>query len=63
MFASGSQAVNYSPHYGKSWGVPYAERFGSYMGSIGASSLFTDAVFPSLLRQDPRYFRKGRGSG
>ncbi len=61
MFSGGSQAVNYSPKYGTGWG-PFAERFGSYAGSIASSSLFTDALLPSMFHQDPRYFRKGRGS-
>ncbi len=61
MFAGGSQAVGYSPRYGSGAGA-FASRFGSYAGSIASSSLFTDAVFPSIFHQDPRYFRKGRGS-
>jgi hypothetical protein len=61
MFAGGSQAVGYSPKYGSGAG-PFAERFGSYAGSIASSSFLVDAFFPSLLHQDPRFFRKGRGS-
>ena len=61
MFAGASQSINYSPQYGKGGG-PFAQRFGSYAGSIASSTFFTDAFLPSLLHQDPRYFRKGRGS-
>jgi len=61
MLAGGSQAASYSPRYGAGAG-PFAERFGSYAGSISSGSFFTDAFLPSLLHQDPRYFRKGRGS-
>jgi len=61
FFASISQAINYSPRYGQGWG-PFAERFGSYSASIATNSFFVDAFWPSLLHQDPRYFRKGRGS-
>lgn len=60
LFAGGAQAVNYSPKYGTGGGA-FAERFGSYAGSIASSSLFGDAMLPSLFHQDPRYFRKGRG--
>ena len=60
MFAGGSQAVQYSPHYGTG-GVAFVERFGSYMGSISSNSFFSDALLPSLLHEDPRYFRMGRG--
>ncbi len=61
MFAASSQATGYSPDYGAG-AQAFAERFGSYAGSIASSSFFTDALLPSLLHQDPRYFRKGRGS-
>ena len=61
LFAGGSQAVGYSPKYG-SGAEAFAKRFGSYAGSIASSSFLVDAFFPSLLHQDPRYFRKGRGS-
>ncbi len=61
MFAGASQSINYSPRYGPGWG-PFAQRFGSYAGSIASASLFTDAVLPSVFHQDPRYFRKGHGS-
>ena len=61
MFAGGSQATAYSPHYGDG-PLAFAERFGSYSGSIASSAFFNDALLPSLLHQDPRYFRKGRGS-
>jgi hypothetical protein len=61
MFAGGSQGINYSPHYG-SGAAAFGERVGSYAGSIASSSFFTDALLPSVFHQDPRYFRKGRGS-
>lgn len=61
MFAAGSHAVNYSPHYGTDEGA-LAKRFGAYAGSIVGSAFFTDAFFPSIFHQDPRYFRKGHGS-
>lgn len=61
MFAGGSQAINYSPHYGSGIDA-FGERVGSYAGSIASSSFFTDALLPSMFHQDPRYFRKGRGS-
>jgi hypothetical protein len=61
VFAGASQWLNYSPEYGQGWNA-FAQRFGSYTGSIVSSSFFTDAFLPSLMHQDPRYFRKGRGS-
>ena len=61
FFAGFSQSINYTPRYGQGWG-PFAERFGSYSGSIPSTIFFSNAFLPSLLHQDPRYFRKGRGS-
>ncbi len=61
LFAGGSQVLEYSPRYGRGPGA-YAERFGSYAGSIASSTFFAGALLPSMLHQDPRYFRKGRGS-
>jgi hypothetical protein len=61
MFAGGTKLIGYGPNYGKGAG-PFAERFGSYAGATASASFFTDAVMPSLFHQDPRYFRKGRGS-
>jgi hypothetical protein len=40
--------------YGKRWGAAYLDSFSSTM--IG------NGVLPSILRQDPRYFRLGRGT-
>ncbi|HEX4167006.1 MAG TPA: hypothetical protein VHZ55_16195 [Bryobacteraceae bacterium] len=56
-----SQAFNDFKGYGqgaqgyfKRWGAAYADNFdGAILGG---------AVFPTLLHQDPRYFRKGTGS-
>ncbi len=61
FFAGISQSINYSPRYGQGWG-PFAERFGSYSGSIASTTFFADAFLPALLHQDPRYFRQARGS-
>lgn len=56
-----SQAQNDFPQYGQ--GVAgYGKRFGaSYADSVDGT-LLGNAVFPVLLKQDPRYFRKGTGS-
>lgn len=61
LLAGASQATGYNPAYGAGL-KPFAERFGSYAGSIASASFFTDALLPSMFHQDPRYFRKGRGS-
>jgi hypothetical protein len=40
----------------------YGKRFGAAYGSVITSTFLSGAVFPSLLKQDPRYFYKGTGS-
>jgi hypothetical protein len=40
----------------------YAKRYGSEYADTFASIMLVRAVFPALLRQDPRYFVKGNGS-
>lgn len=55
------QAGNLAPAYGQG-GEAYAKRFGAMSATLATSSLFTQAVMPTLFHQDPRYFRKGSGS-
>jgi hypothetical protein len=40
----------------------YAKRFGAVYGDGLVSTFLADAVFPSVLHQDPRYFYQGTGS-
>jgi hypothetical protein len=55
------QASNGQPHYGQGWG-PYAERFGAAEGDQATSAFFIFGFLPHVLHDDPRYFRKGKGS-
>lgn len=49
-----------NPSFGH--GVPaYAHYFGTSYADFAIGDYMTEAIFPSLLHQDPRYFRKGRG--
>jgi hypothetical protein len=40
----------------------YAKRYGSGFADQAIGNMMTGAVFPSLLRTDPRYYRMGNGS-
>lgn len=40
----------------------YGERFGANLASGSSEALFGNAILPSLLHQDPRYFYRGSGS-
>jgi hypothetical protein len=56
-----SQAQNSFPEYGQG-AEGYAKRFGAtYLDSFDGA-MIGNAMLPSLLHQDPRYFRKGKGN-
>ena len=59
--ASISQAADGIPHYGQGWG-PFGERFLAQEGDQLTGSMLIYGVLPTVLHQDPRYLRKGRGS-
>lgn len=55
-----SQAQNSEPAFGQGW-VAYAKRYGTTAGDSTMENFMVGAVFPSLLRQDPRFYQSGRG--
>jgi hypothetical protein len=56
-----SQAENDFPGYGQGWGG-YGKRLGASYADTVDGTILGNAVFPALLHQDPRYYRKGTGS-
>lgn len=60
--ASFSQAGNQTPKYGEG-GAAYGKRFGAALADFGTQNFFSAGVLASVLHQDPRYFRKGPGTG
>jgi len=60
-FAGLDQIDNDDPSFGQ--GVKgYAHRLGAWYLDESIGNMMTEGIFPSLLHQDPRYFRKGSGS-
>ena len=55
-----SQAQNDSAGYGQG-AAGYAKRFGAAYSDIAIGGFMTNYAFPSLLKEDPRYFRTGSG--
>jgi hypothetical protein len=55
------QAENTEPSYGQGF-AGYGKRYGTSYGDAIIGTFMTTAVFPSLLRQDPRYYQLGHGS-
>lgn len=59
--ASISQAANGIPHYGQGWGA-FGKRLAAEEGDQFTGSMLIYGVMPQVFHQDPRYFRKGRGT-
>jgi hypothetical protein len=55
------QANNSFSGYGQG-AQGYAKRFGASYADFVSGTFFGNAIFPALLKQDPRYFYKGTGS-
>lgn len=56
-----SQASDSEPGFGQG-AEGYAKRFGSAFADNAIENFFTGAIFPSLLKQDPRFYELGHGS-
>jgi hypothetical protein len=60
-FAGDAQLTNANRSFGQ--GVQgYARYFGASYGDFVIGNYMSEAIFPALLHQDPRYFRRGIGS-
>ncbi|MBZ5573429.1 MAG: hypothetical protein LAO09_16300 [Acidobacteriia bacterium] len=55
-----SQAENQFPDYGQG-AVGYGKRYGAAFGDQLSNSFFRYSFYATLLKEDPRYFRMGRG--
>lgn len=55
------QASNSTKSYGQGM-AGYGRYYGAAYGNVMIGDFMTEAIFPSMLKQDPRYFRRGTGS-
>ncbi len=55
------QALDHPEGYGQG-GEGYGKRFGANMATGASSAFFGTFLIPSVLHQDPRFFRQGSGS-
>jgi hypothetical protein len=62
LFATLYQLENQNPSFGQGMSG-YAQRFAAAYGDQMIGNMMTEAIVPSLLHEDPRYFRLGEGSG
>lgn len=60
VIAGISQAENSEPGYGQG-AEGYGKRYGATFADGTIENFMVGAVFPSVLRTDPRYFRSGKG--
>ncbi len=61
-FNAGVSELNGS-HRGFGWGpAGYAKRYGANLADVFTGTMLAGAVYPILLRQDPRFFRQGTGT-
>jgi len=62
LFAGEAQLTNDNRAFGQG-GAGFGRYFGAAYGDLVVGNYMSEAVFPTLLHQDPRYFRRGEGSG
>jgi hypothetical protein len=61
IFAGEAQLTNANRSFGQG-AAGFGRYYGSAYGDLVIGDYMTEAVFPTLLHQDPRYFRRGTGS-
>jgi len=61
VYAGVYQAQNTYPQFGQG-AQGYAKRYGATFADGAISTYITEGILPSLLHEDPRYFRMGVGS-
>jgi len=62
LFAADGQLTAADPSFGR--GLPaYARYYSASLTDLIVGDFMTEAIYPAMLRQDPRYFRRGEGSG
>jgi hypothetical protein len=62
LFGGEGQLTNSNRSFGQG-AAGFGRYFGASYGDFVIGDYMTEAVFPTLLHQDPRYFRHGTGSG
>jgi hypothetical protein len=62
LFGAQGQLTESNPSFGSGWSA-YGKYFAASLTDFVVGDYMTEAIYPSLLRQDPRYFRRATGSG
>ena len=61
LFAGEAQLTNDNRAFGQG-GAGFGQYYGAAYGDLLIGDYMTQAIFPTFLHQDPRYFRRGVGS-
>ena len=61
IIAAYGQLDNSNPSFGQGW-AGYGRRVGTSYADQAIGNMMTEGIFPSMLHEDPRYFRRGYGS-
>jgi hypothetical protein len=61
FIAGWGQLTNANPSFGQG-AAGYFRRLGTSYADQAIGNMMTEAIFPTLLHEDPRYFRRGYGS-
>jgi hypothetical protein len=62
LFGGIGQLTNSNKSFGQG-AAGFGRYFGAAFGDFAIGNYMTEAIYPSLLHQDPRYFRRGTGTG
>jgi hypothetical protein len=62
LFAAQAQLTNANRPFGQG-AAGYGRYYGTSFADYAIGDYMTEAIYPSLLHQDPRYFRRGTGTG
>ncbi len=60
FLAALDQANNSPKSWGQGWDA-YGKRYAASFADNGIGTYMTTAIFPSVLREDPRYYQRGEG--
>ena len=61
LFAANGQLTTAAPSFGHGVSA-YARYYAGSFTDLVVGNFMTEAIYPTMLRQDPRYFRRGTGT-
>ena len=62
IFGAEAQLTDETPSFGHGWAA-FARYFAASTTDFVVGDFMTEGLYPTVFRQDPRYFRRGTGTG